>query len=69
MKIIDSNFDNSVLNGLEFQLFIVLGIPLILVLILKYIFMILLVPNKIAGPVSLILFLILSYYLFMAVTS
>lgn len=69
MDIIDANFDNSVINGLAYQLAIILGIPLILVLILKYILMIFHVPNKIAGSISSILFLILAYNLFKVVTS
>ena len=54
-------------NGLLQQLLIVIGIPLVAILVLKYILIKLRIPNNIASFISSLAFLYLVYKMFMVV--
>ena len=69
MKIIDSNFDNSVINGMASQFGLFLGILVIAITALIIFFKILKVPNKIAGPLTVLIFFVTAYYVFKLVIS
>lgn len=64
MKIIDSNFDNSVINGMAAQFGLFLGILVIAITALIIFFKILKVPNKIAGSLAILIFLVIAYYVY-----
>ena len=55
-------------NGLLQQLLIVIGIPLVTVLVLKYLLVKLRIPNNIASSISSLAFLYLAYKMFVVVT-
>lgn len=69
MKIIDKNFDNGVINGLAMQFGIILALFVVTIIILIVLFKALRVPNKVAGTIASLTFLVLAYYIFNLVIS
>ncbi|MGE7917957.1 hypothetical protein ACQKM9_03275 [Viridibacillus sp. NPDC093762] len=65
MDILGSNFDNSVINEMASQFGVYLSILVIGLLVLVFLFKMLKVPDKYAGILTAVFFLIIAYKLIM----